>query len=288
MARNLIKAGHTLTVYNRTRSRAEELQPSGASIAATSAEAATDAEVLITMLSDDHAVEEVIFAPGNAILSLPAGAVHASMSTIGVALSRRLAEAHSRSGQQYVAAPVFGRPDAAAAAKLFVVAAGPSGEVERCQPLFDVLGQRTFFIGQEAPAANVIKLTGNFMITTVVESLAESFSLVRKYGIQPEALLGVLTASLFDAPVYRTYGSLIAAEKFEPAGFRLPLGLKDNRLLLAVAEEAIVPMPMANLVHDRFVAALAQGMDQSDWAAIARISYRSAGLDTTHKERLKS
>jgi 3-hydroxyisobutyrate dehydrogenase-like beta-hydroxyacid dehydrogenase len=279
MARNLIKAGHRLTVYNRTPDRAEELPASGASVAGSAAEAAGDAEVFITMLADDLAVEQVMFAPGNAIRALRPGAVHVSMSTIGVALSRRLAGAHHETGHRYVAAPVFGRPEAAAAAKLYVVASGPPDQVERCRPLFEALGQKTFFVGPDSTAANVVKLAGNFMIQSVLESLAESFALVRKYGIQPEALLGVLTESLFDAPVYRTYGNLIAAGKFEPAGFRLPLGLKDNRLLLAAADEAVVPMPMANLIHDRFVAALAQGMGRLDWSAIARISYRSAGLD---------
>ncbi len=278
MARNLIKAGHPLTVYNRTRSRADELQSLGAKIAGTPIEAVADAEALINMLPDDHAVEDVMFAPGNALQALPAGAVHISMSTISVGLSRRLAEAHREKKQYYIAAPVFGRPDAAAAAKLFIVAAGPARQVEICRPLFEAIGQKTFLAGEEAPTANVIKLTGNFLISAMIESLAEAFSLVRKFGLDPDAFLEILTGSLFPAPVYRNYGSMIAADKFEPAGFKLPLGLKDNRLLLAAAEEAAVPMPMASLVHDRFVAALAQGLGEADWAAIARISYRSAGL----------
>ena len=237
MARNLIKAGHTLRVYNRTRSRAESLQSLGATIAATPGEAASDAEALITMLADDRAVEDVVFAPGNALQSLPAGAVHISMSTISVALSRRLAAAHREKQQHYVAAPVFGRPEAAAAAKLFIVAAGPADQIERCRPLFEAMGQKTFLTGEEAPAANVIKLAGNFLISTVIESLAEAFALVRKFGLDPNAFLEVLTNSLFQAPAYRNYGSMIAAGKFEPVGFKLTLGLKDNRLLLAAAEE---------------------------------------------------
>src|SRR6266403_390545 len=171
IARNLVKAEHDLTVYNRTRSRAEPFASLGARIAETPGEAAADAEVLITMLADDAAVEGVIFAPGNAIGELPAGAVHISMSTISVALSRRLAESHREKQQHYVAAPVFGRPDAAAGAKLFIVTAGPAEQIERCRPLFDVIGQKTFVVGEEAHAANVIKLAGNFLITTVIESL---------------------------------------------------------------------------------------------------------------------
>jgi 3-hydroxyisobutyrate dehydrogenase-like beta-hydroxyacid dehydrogenase len=230
------------------------------------------------MLADDAAVEAVIFSPGNIIETLSAGAVHISMSTISVGLSRRLAESHREKQQHYLAAPVFGRPDAAAAAKLFIVAAGPSEQIERCRPLFDAIGQKTFIAGGEAHAANVIKLAGNFLITTVIESLAEAFAFGRKFGVDPHTFLDILTGSLFSAPVYRTYGSMIASDKFEPAGFKLPLGLKDNRLLLAAAEEAAVPMPMASLVHDRFVAALAQGLGEADWAAIARIPYQNAGL----------
>ena len=278
IARNLIHAGHTLTVYNRTRSRAEEFQGLGARIAETPADAAAGAEAVITMLADDRAVEEVVFTPGSVLDALPADAVHLSMSTISVALSRRLAAAHRERQQHYLAAPVFGRPDAAVAAKLFIVAAGPAKQLERVRPLFDAIGQKTFLVGEEAPAANLIKLSGNFLITTVIEGLAEAFALARKHGVAPETVLEVLTGSLFAAPIYRNYGSMIAADKFEPAGFKLPLGFKDNRLLLAAAEENAVPMPMASLVHDRFVAALAQGLGDADWSAIARVAYRNAGL----------
>jgi len=278
IARNLIKAGHNLTVYNRTQNRTEPFASLGARIAGTASEAAADAEVLITMLADDAAVEGVIFAPGNVIQALPAGALHISMSTISVALSRRLAEAHRERKQHYVAATVFGRPDVAAAGKLFIVAGGPSESIEHCQLLFEVIGQRTFTAGEEAHAANAIKLAGNFIITTVIESLAETFAFGRKSGVDPRTFLDILTNSLFPGPVYQTYGKIIASDNFEPAGFKLPLGFKDNRLLLAAAEEAAVPMPMASLVHDRFVTALARGLGESDWAAIARLSYQDAGL----------
>lgn len=278
MARNLIKAGHSLTVYNRTRSRAAEFQSLGGKIAATPGEAASNAEVLITMLADDHAVEEVILAPGDALNALPSGKIHISMSTISVDMSLRLAVAHREKGQHYIAAPVFGRPDAAAAAKLFIVAAGSTQQIDRCRSVFEVMGQKTFLAGEEAPAANLIKLTGNFLISTAIESLAEACTLIRKSGIDPTVFQEIITESLFPAPVYRNYGSMIASDRFEPAGFKLPLGLKDSRLLLAAAERAEVPMPMASLVRDRFIAALAQGLGEADWAAIARISFRSAGL----------
>src|SRR6266550_2713451 len=233
MARNLIKAGHTLIVFNRTRSRAQELVQLGATVAATPGEAAGNAEVLITMLADDHALEDAILGPGRALQSLPAGAIHVGMSTISVAMSRRLQAAHRERQQHYVA----------------------------------------------APAANVVKLTGNFLISTVIESMAEAMSLVRKSGVDPNKFLDVLTGSLFSAPIYKNYGGMIAANRFEPVGFKLPLGLKDNRLVLAAAEEAAVPMPMASLVHDRFVDAIAQGLTEADWTAIARISFQRAGLE---------
>jgi 3-hydroxyisobutyrate dehydrogenase-like beta-hydroxyacid dehydrogenase len=278
MSRNLIKAGHDLVVYNRTRTRAQELQSLGAKVADTASEAAVGVEALITMLADDRAVQDVIFDPRRAIESLPEGSIHISMSTISVDLSRRLAKSHAEKRQNYIAAPVFGLPEAAAAGKLFIVAAGPSEQIEKCRSLFAAMGQKTFVINEVAPAANVIKLSGNFLTSTVIESLAEVFALMRKNGVDPQKLLEVLTESMFSAPVYKTYGGIISSEKFEPARFKLPLGFKDNRLLLAAAEEASVPMPMASLMHDRFVAALAQGLENADWSAVARVAYKNAGL----------
>src|SRR5215470_15934103 len=278
MARNLVKAGHELIVYNRTRSRAEEFRLLGAQVASTPAEAATGIDVLFSMLADDSATEAVVFGPGGLLNALAVGSAHICSSTISVALSRRLANAHQERRQDYVAAPVFGRPEAAAAAQLFIVVAGPRKQVQRCQPLFDVLGQKTFVIGEDGPAAHVIKITGNFLISTVIEALAEGFALVRKSGIEANQFLDVMTNSLFSAPIYKTYGTMLASEKFEPPGFKLPLGLKDNRLVIAAAEQTAVPMPMASLVHDRFLAAIAQGLSESDWSAIAKVSYRNAGL----------
>ncbi|HZS47376.1 MAG TPA: NAD(P)-dependent oxidoreductase [Blastocatellia bacterium] len=283
MARNLIKAGHALTVYNRTQSRAEEIKPLGGKIANNPAEAASGAEVIITMLADDHAVESVIFESGNVISSLTAGAVHISMSTISVALSRRLAQSHHDHKQNYISAPVFGRPEAAEAAKLFIVAAGDSDQIERCKPLFDAMGQKTFIAGEEPQSANTIKLCGNFLITAVIEGMAEAISFIRKSGINPNNFLEIMTGSLFNAPVYKNYGAMVAADKFEPVGFKLPLGLKDNRLLIAAAEEANVPMPMASMVHDKFIAAMAQGLGEADWAAVARIAFLNAGLEEVKK-----
>ena len=207
MSRNLIKAGHDLVVYNRTRSRAQELRGLGAKVADTASEAVAGVEALITMMADDRAVQDVIFEPGRAIESLPKGAVHISMSTISVDLSRRLAKSHAEKHQNYIAAPVFGRPDAAAAGKLFIVSAGPSESIEKCRSLFAAMGQKTFTISEDASAANVIKLSGNFLTTTVIESLAETFALMRKAGVNPQKFLEVLTESMFSAPVYKPMGA---------------------------------------------------------------------------------
>jgi len=278
MALNLAKAGHSLSIFNRTRSRAEELRQKGVTVEETPGQAASGADAIFTMLADDQALEQVVFGPGKIVESLPPGSIHISASTISVALSRRLAAAHREKKQHFIAAPVFGRPEAAAAAKLFVVAAGEAKQIERCQPLFDAIGQKTFVVGEDPAMANVVKLAGNFLITSVIESLAESFALARKSGIDAGRLLDILTGTLFPAPLYKNYGGMLAAEKFEPVGFKLSLGAKDNRLVLAAAEEVGVPMPTASLVRDHFLSAMAQGMAEDDWAAVARIIYKNAGL----------
>ncbi len=278
MAQNLLNAGHDVTLYNRTRSKAEQHQSANAKVADSPRQAAIGAEVVITMLSDDSAVEKVVFGEDGVLGSLSAGAVHVSMSTISVALSKHLAKAHGENRQNYVAAPVFGRPEAAAAAKLFIVTAGEQNQIERCQPLFDLMGQKTFVAGPEAQMANVVKLCGNFMITCVIESLAESFALVTKSGMDPMQFLEIITGSLFNAPIYKTYGAIVAQQKFQPAGFRLPLGLKDNRLVRAAAADVAVPMPLASMVNDLFLTAIAQGMSDWDWSAIAGVTLKNAGL----------
>jgi 3-hydroxyisobutyrate dehydrogenase-like beta-hydroxyacid dehydrogenase len=276
MARNLLRGGHEVVVYNRTRARAEELAKEGAQVAEHPAEIA--AEVAITMVADDSALEQIALGQQGLVTGLPTGGVHVSMSTISAALSKRLAEVHQERGQTMLSAPVFGRPEAAEAAKLFIVAAGPQEAIERCRPLFDVMGQRTFVVGDEPVMANVTKLSGNFMIASVIECLGEAFALGRKYGLEAEKMLEVFTNSLFAAPVYKTYGTMIAQQKWEPAGFRLRLGLKDVRLALAAADGAAVPMPVASFIHDSFLSAVARGMGEQDWAALAKLAAERAGL----------
>ncbi|HEY6519100.1 MAG TPA: NAD(P)-dependent oxidoreductase [Roseiarcus sp.] len=277
IALNLVKAGHRVTVYNRTRAKAEALASQGVEIAETPADACRR-PVLITMLADDSAVEAVFFGEGNGLSALGRGAVHISMSTISVAFSDRLAEAHGSAGQSYVAAPVFGRPEAATAAKLFVVAAGPEQALAQCQPLFDAIGQRTFVIGDKPSSANLVKLSGNFLLAAMIECLGEAFALVRKGGIDPHLYLEILTSTLFSAPAYKTYGTLIADQKYEPAGFKMSLGLKDIRLALAAADKLATPMPVASLVHDQFLSGVARGEGDADWSALARLAAGNAGL----------
>ncbi len=278
MARHLIRAGHELTVWNRTASKTEELRSEGANVSKTAGEAAKHAEILITMLADDHAVESAVLEADGVLETLPRGATHISMSTISVALSRKLAEAHRKRGQQYMAAPVFGRPEAAEAGKLFVAAAGEKTTVERCQPVLEALGQRVFVVGDKPEMANVVKLSGNFLIASVIESLGEAIALARKYEIDPHQYVDFLTNSLFAAPVYKTYGGLIADQKYKPAGFRMRLGLKDVRLALAAAESVDAPLPLGSLIRDHMLTAVARGMEDMDWSSMARLAAENAGL----------
>ena len=277
MAANLIKAGHEVTVYNRSRDKAEALAGEGAKVAATVAEAC-GGEAVFTMLAHDDALSAVVHGDGGVLASLGKGAVHISASTISVAMSERLTREHAAADQHFVAAPVFGRPEAAAAAKLFVAAAGAPDAIQTVTPLFDAIGQRTFVLGEEPKAANLVKLSGNFLIASVIESLGEAMALVEKGGVDRHAYLDLLTSTLFNAPVYKTYGGLIADRKFKPAGFTAPLGQKDIRLALAAGEALNVPLPLASLLRDRFLNLLAHGGEELDWSAIGALAAKDAGL----------
>ena len=276
MAANLVKAGHELRVYNRTVAKAAPLVALGATAAANIREAC-QADVVVTMLADDTALESVVFGEGGLLASLASDTIHVSCSTIGVDLSRRLAQAHAAAGQRFVSAPVFGRPEAAAAAKLFVVAGGAPDAVDACQELFNAIGQRSFVVSERPDAANLVKLSGNFLIASVIESLGEAIALVAKGGVDEHTYVEMLTSTLFAAPVYRTYGNLITGRQFEPAGFAAPLGQKDIRLVLAAAEELNVPLPLASLLRDRFLTLLALGGENLDWSAVGRLASRDAG-----------
>ena len=277
IAKSLLRSGHRLTVFNRTRARAESLQSDGANIAGSVAEACRSS-VVLTMVADDAALEALVFGESGVLSSLRKDSIHVSLSTISVALSDRLSAEHAKAGQQFVAAPVFGRPEAAESAKLSVVAAGSSASVERCKPLFESMGPKLLVVGERPSMANVVKLCGNFLIATVLESLAESLTFARKSGVDPQVLLDFLTTTMFTAPVYKSYGELIVQGKHEPAGFALPLGLKDVRLVLQAAESAGVPMPIASVLRDRFITALARGNQDKDWSVIGRVAAEDAGL----------
>ena len=277
MAANLLKAGHEVTVWNRTGARAEPLKQQGAAIADTIADTCRG-EAVITMLSDDHAAESTTLGQGNIRDSLPRGGIHISSSTIGVGCSDRLDAAHRDVGQTYIAAPVLGRPEAAAAGKLSIIAAGDTPAVSRCQPLFDAIGQRTFTIASRPSAANLLKLNVNFLLASMIECLGESIALIRKSGVDPRQFLDIITNTLFAAPAFKTYGELIVNQQFEPAGFQMPLGLKDVRSVLIEADARAVPMPVASVVHDNFLSGIAQGWQNLDWSALARVAASRAGL----------
>jgi 3-hydroxyisobutyrate dehydrogenase-like beta-hydroxyacid dehydrogenase len=277
MARNLLLAGHELTVYNRSREKAEALAKDGALVADSVADACRDREAVFTMLADDRALEHVVLGEQGIASALPKDALHISSSTISTALARRLAAEHAARGQGFLSVPVFGRPEAAEGKKLLVVVAGKHELAERYRPLFDAIGRQTFVIGSEPWQANALKLCGNFMIASMLEAFAEAFATLRKAGVAPHAFLEIMS-TLFASPVYSNYGRLIADGKFEPVGFALHLGLKDVRLVLQTAEECDAPMPLASLIHDHFVSAMAHGQAEQDWASVAKVAARNAGL----------
>lgn len=275
MAASLIKAGHRLAVYNRTRSKAEPLAALGATIADSIAEAC-GGDAVFTMLPNDEAVEDVTFGSAGILASLPAGAIHVSSSTISVALSERLAAAHNDAGSRYVAATVLGRPNLAAEGKLYVIIAGAPDVRKDAAPLFEAIGQSVTTFGDEPGTANLVKLSTNFLFATVMESLGEAVALIDKAGIDKRRFVDFLTSGMFNAPAYKTYGELAIADEPAPVGFAAPLGFKDIRLAIAAAEDLRVPMPFASVLHDRFVELLANGGENMDWSAIGRMPLRDA------------
>jgi 3-hydroxyisobutyrate dehydrogenase-like beta-hydroxyacid dehydrogenase len=283
MAANLIKAGHDVSVFNRSPGKSGALVKLGAHEAANLA-GVCGGDVVITMLADDNAVSDIALGEGGLVAHQPKGAIHLSMSTISIALAKRLYQAHLQAGHHYVAAPVFGRPDMAAAAKLFIVAAGEPAAVDACKPLFDALGQKTSTIGVEPSAANLVKLTANFLQASVIESLGEAIALIGKAGINRRDYVNLLTSTIFTAPAYKIFGPLIADGTFGPAAFAAPLGYKDIRLALAAAESLRVPMPLASLLHDRFLRLFAQGGEKLDWSAIGGLATQDAGGHRTGAE----
>ncbi len=276
MAANLVRAGHDITVFNRSPNKSRALLDLGAQEVTRVADACRG-EAIVTMLADDRAVAENTLGDDGILRHLPPGAVHVSMSTISVELSKKLSRLHSERGQRFIAAPVFGRPEMAAAAKLFIMAAGDPAAITACKPLLEAMGQKVISIGSEPPAANIVKLSGNFLIASAIEALGETIALVGKAGIDKSTFVALLAATIFPAPAYASYGELIAKSRFRPVGFAAPLGFKDIRLLLAAAADLHVPMPLGNLLHDRFQRLLNEGGEDLDWSAIGKLAALDAG-----------
>jgi 3-hydroxyisobutyrate dehydrogenase-like beta-hydroxyacid dehydrogenase len=276
IAENLIKAGHRVRVWNRSRAAVDALARLGAQPVATAREAFSG-DAVFSMLADDAAVHAVI---DPLLDSAPKGIVHINMATISVSLARDLATRHTDLGLFYVAAPVFGRPELAAAGKLTIVVAGEPGAVARIEPLLAAIGQRVWPMGVQPERANVVKLAGNFMLGAAVEGMGEASAFASRHGIAPAELLDVLTNGVFTAPSYQLYGAAIAEERYEPPGFRLALTLKDLRLALAAAEAVSVPMPLADVVHESLLDAVAHGDGERDLAVLAKVSMRRAGEES--------
>lgn len=276
MAANLLAAGHVVRVWNRSPAPAQALLARGGLAASTPAEAAEEVDVLISMLADDEATRSTVLDMG-VLAALRPGAIHVNMATVSVALAIELAALHQTRGIDYVAAPVLGRVNVAEAGQLNILAAGPRAALLTVQPLFDVLGQKTWTLGERPEQANAAKLAVNFMIASAIGSMGEAATLAQGHGVAKADFLELVTSTVFAAPVYQGYGKAIAEERFEPAGFKLALGLKDVRLALAAAEQANVPLPLASALRDAHIESLAHGEGHLDWAALSRTAARRAG-----------
>lgn len=278
MARNLLKAGFQLGIYNRTRAKADGLAREGARVVDQPALAVTSGGIVVTMLANDAALEAVVLGPQGIAEALGEGGTHISMSTISPETARRLAAEHERRGGRYLAAPVFGRPEAAAAAKLWICISGSAAAQATAAPILQALGQGVHAFGEDPGAANVVKLAGNFLIGSAIEALAEALALGEKNGVDRTALASFFSQTIFACPIYQNYGKIIATEQYEPPGFKLALGMKDIGLVLDAAQLARVPMPLASLLRDRLLASLANGRQDLDWTAIALAVSEDAGL----------
>lgn len=276
MAANLIKAGHTAHVWNRSREPVDRLAQQGARPAAEARDA-VQGDVLFTMLADDRAVREVLFERG-VFEALRKGAVHVNLATVSVSLARELSKRHGERGIGYVAAPVFGRPEVAEAGKLNVVVAGAPASVERVRPLLESVAQKLWPMGDSPERANAVKIAGNFMLASAIESMAEAAALVRAHGVPAADFLQLMTSTLFASPALQAYAGLIAAERFSPAGFKLKLGFKDVSLALQAADDARVGLPFAGAIREAMLEALAAGDGDLDWSALAKVAARRAQL----------
>jgi 3-hydroxyisobutyrate dehydrogenase-like beta-hydroxyacid dehydrogenase len=278
IAANLVRAGHDVVVWNRSAEKARALVAAGAALGANPREACAGREAVVTMLADDAALDEVLSGASGIFAGLPQGALHLSMSTIAVQTAERIAVQHAERKQCFVAAPVFGRPEAAVAAKLFIVTGGDPVQLRIAAPILEAIGQKVFNVGEKPSAANLVKLCGNFMILSAIEAMGEAMTLAEKGGIPKAKLLEVLTGTLFDAPLFRNYGAILVEERYRPAGFAASLGLKDMRLVSQAAEAERVPMPLLSVLRDHLLQTIANEGDDFDWSGIARSIAKNAGL----------
>ncbi len=278
MAQRLLDAGYSLRVYNRTRSKAEPLARKGAQIVDEPRNAVEPGGIVLTSLANDNAVEEVTLGEHGFLDRLGEGGLHLSMSTIAPATAARLATQHEQRHSTYLAAPVLGRPEAVAAGQLWIMLAGPPAAKSRAQPVLQALSQGLFDFGERPESANVVKLAMNFLLEAMMEALAEAFTFAEKQGIARTDLNHVIGQTTFDCPAYRLYGNAIAERRFTPAGFRLPLGLKDIQLVLEAAADHTAPMPAADLLRDRLLSGMAKGRQDLDWSALALGAAEDAGL----------
>lgn len=278
IATNMQSAGFPLTVYNRNTGRTEPLVKLGARRAPSPEACAEGAEVVVTMVSDDDALEAVTFGPEGLLAGLRPGGVHVNMTTTSVGMTRRLSEAHAAAKTRFLAAPVFGRPDRAAERKLYICAAGPQDLVEACRPILEATSQTVFVGGTDPVQAAVVKIAVNFQLAAAISTMGEVFALAGKAGVKPQQLLEILNTVQFQTPTYKNYGQRMCDEAFDPAGFKLWLGLKDVRLVLAAGDALGVPLPIASVLRDHFLSGVARGMGELDWAVVSRLIRADAGM----------
>ncbi|MFB3906149.1 MAG: NAD(P)-dependent oxidoreductase [Acidobacteriota bacterium] len=278
MAKNLLQAGFSLQVFNRTRRKSEQLagEP-GVTVRDRPGDVTAAGRVIVSMLADDTALERVVTGPGG-LSEGAAGIVHVSMSTVSPDTSRRVAQIHKLRGDRFVSAPVFGRPEAAAARKLWICTSGEDGAKAQVRPVLEALGQGIFDFGEDPGVANVVKLGGNFLIASAIEAMAEAFTFAEKNGVPRARMAEVFAGTLFACPIYLNYGRQVAEQSYDKVGFSLPLGLKDMQLVQATAVASRTPMPFASVVRDRLVAALAKGREALDWTGFALGVSEDAGL----------
>jgi 3-hydroxyisobutyrate dehydrogenase-like beta-hydroxyacid dehydrogenase len=279
MARRMIEAGHDLGVYNRTAEKLKPLIELGAKPVDSIAAAANYSEAIFTMLADDAAVMEVATKPGGLLAALPKGGIHICAGTHSVACIGSLKALHSNAGQVLLATPMLGRPEVVLSGQAGMVLAGEKRSLDRCRPLFAAIARRTFEAGADPVGAAAIKIANNFVLGCAIEAMGEGFALVRKYDVAPEVFLDVMTDGLFACSAYKVYGKIIVEQRYQPAGQRAVLGLKDANLALAAGEAVGVPLPSGNVWRDRLVGAVAHGEGEHDWAVMAKDQARASGLD---------